>query len=135
MALRKLSGTEVLGPFVVPDSGVNEQARVEISVPRMTTLTPLIFSDPLCVMTVRVEASFDNELTWVPAGGFTAFGGVHRTMNGLESATSGMSIPYPDQKNRRLRLTVSVSLPTRGDVTMTIKQVSKRRVDGITDLR
>ena len=101
-----VNAPETLGPIVIPDSVGGEYTTVLMSIPRKTTLTPLIFDNAACVMTVTAEASFDGEQSWVPAGAFTCFGGIHTTIAGGEAATSSMSVVYPDLPNRRMLVTI-----------------------------
>lgn len=67
-----------------------------------------MWANPATKIHCRLEASFDGGETWVPAGAFSAHGGVHMQRDGTELPVTGVSVPLPPGKNRRVRYTLTV---------------------------
>ena len=82
-------------PVALPDTLANEQVVLDVSVPRSTTQLPGIWDDPTVFVAVDTYASLDGGATWIYAGGFGAWGGVHVRKDGTDATHSRMSVPYP----------------------------------------
>ena len=82
-------------PVVLPDTSANEQVVLDVAVPRSTILQPGIWDDPTVFVAVDTYASLDGGATWIYAGGFGAWGGVHVRKDGTDATHSRMSVPYP----------------------------------------
>jgi len=135
MAIRQITDRTVSAPVLLPDSKEDEDLEVAVTVPRCTSATPTVFDDPTCWIDVAVEASFDGGQTWVPAGGFGCWGGVHVRADGNEATFSGITTLYEGHaKDRLLRYTVTPSKPTQADVEVATRMKTKR-IDGGAGLR
>ncbi len=128
MALQQRNGLEVFAPVLLPDSQVNEDLEIIVKVPRCTSGNKMIFTDPNTWIQVDTEASFDGGVTWVHAGGFGCWGGIHVRRDGTEAAFSNIVVRYGGSaKNRLLRSTMMISKPTMADLLIETRRIAKER--------
>jgi len=99
------SGTQVLGPFNVPNN-VNQFV---LRLSRCTSLDPLIWPNESTGITVTVLASYDGGATYVEVGGFTASGGVLIAPDGAELAFTTMWTDLVDGSNRKVKAELGVT--------------------------
>lgn len=127
MAIREITGRTVLPDVLLPDSETDKDLEVEVTVPRCTATTPTVFDDSTCWIEVECEASFDGGATWVPAGGFGCWGGVHMRADGTEANFSGITVDYlGTAKHRLMRTTITPTKPTRIDLDVKTRPITKR---------
>lgn len=131
MAVREFTGRTVLPITTLPDSETDKDLEVAVTIPRCTAATPTVFDDPTCWIDVECEASFDGGQTWVPAGGFGCWGGVHIRADGTEASFSGITVDYlGTAKNRMMRSTITTSKRTRTDLEVVTRSIPKRTNGG-----
>ena len=105
-----INGKTQFAAIILPDNKAqDENLLITARLPRATKSSTL-WDDPGIFIELAMEASFDAGLTWFPAGGFGAFGGVFVRRTGEEAATSYMEIVYPkNQKGMMFRYSLEPS--------------------------
>jgi hypothetical protein len=100
-------------PSVDLPSGFNE---LQVFVDRTGWL------DVTTKLAIDSELSLDNGVTWEPAGGFSAFGGVDHDRHGNVITVSGFDVPlaHPESTIRKLRATVTVIGSVDTNVTVNL---------------
>jgi hypothetical protein len=87
---------------------------------RSTTATPTIWPNESTKLNFDMEGSFDG-VTWTPAGGFGASGGIHVSRDGSEAPITTVTVPLPAGTNRQLRATAVITagpLRTSGTIEL-----------------
>jgi hypothetical protein len=89
----------------IPDSAQS----IYFEFARSTTIDPSIWPNPATTISYRQEVSFDGGTTWIVAGGFSAFGGIHVRRDGTEAPLSSFEIQLPPGLSRLWRATGTIA--------------------------
>lgn len=98
-------------PVVLPDEvAPTDRLEVSIEVDRATSLTTRHkLDDPSIFVEVMSYASFDGGITWVEAGGFGFYGGIHVRRTGEEATVSSGKTLFPRGAKGRLLKTITTT--------------------------
>lgn len=98
------------GTHLIPASNLNNNvAAYLLEIARCTTATPTIWPDPASTIEINIEVSFDNGVTWVGGGGFSAYGGIYVRRDGTEGTTSSARFDIPSGTRRKIRASITLS--------------------------
>jgi hypothetical protein len=97
------TGVHNLPQRTVPDSATE----LYFEFARCTDATPTIWPNESTKLQMDFEGSTDG-VTWTPAGGFGAEGGI-KTMYGVQQALTTVRVPLPALTGRLLRATVTIT--------------------------
>jgi hypothetical protein len=112
------SGSRTFGPRAIADNIVG----LVLEFQRCTTVDLTVWPNPLTHLWARMELSLDDGVTWLPAGGMGAFGGIlaRPGIGGTELADSYLPVDLLPGTGRQLRGTAEV---TNGPIRTTVSAV------------
>lgn len=94
--------------------------RIRLTLQRCTTSTPTLWSQASTYVEVELEASADGGVTWRPAGGWGAYGGIHVRRDGTEASSSVGRFPCAGGGLVRVRFAIrNGPCRTSGDIQLT----------------
>lgn len=99
------SGTHNIPSRLIPDG----ENTVTLELSRCTAATPTVWPSASVKIQFSVEASFDNGVTWVKAGGLTAEGGIKTNISGQEITKTTVRVVWPPGAGRRMRATAVIT--------------------------
>lgn len=105
----------------IPSRSIPDSAReLYFEFARCTSADPTIWPNAATTLQMDFEGSTDG-VTWTPAGGFGAKGGIHTLINGTQLALTTVRVPLPVATGRLLRATVTITngpLRTQGAIEL-----------------
>lgn len=99
------SGTQNLPVTSVPDTANFFYLEIQ----RCTSATPTIWPNEATTLTIDLEISYDNGVTWQDFAGYQDSGGIVINHNGVEQPNSVMQAPMEPGTKRKLRGTVVIA--------------------------
>ena len=94
--------------------------QIKLELYRCTTATPNVWPNADTTVNIDLERSEDNGTTWIPNGGWGAYGGIFMRPDSSESVSSYATFAYPGGGIIRATLTITNGpLRTHGFITVT----------------